>query len=139
MGTSCPGTSTFWVGRAGSSRTLLRQETSQQPMEGFSPSSLLLFALVRVTSFIAAFVFLLSPKLEVSRVSKREVFALFQQLCAKSNRRDLQSLSVYSDAKEAAGAYQEAKQSFFSTLEELGYGSWIRKPQEEDNFSFPGA
>lgn len=108
-------------------------------MEGFSPSSLLLFALVRVTSFIAAFVFLLSPKLEVSRVSKREVFALFQQLCAKSNRRDLQSLSVYSDAKEAAGAYQEAKQSFFSTLEELGYGSWIRKPQEEDNFSFPGA
>ncbi|XP_061333950.1 double-stranded RNA-specific adenosine deaminase [Pezoporus flaviventris] len=79
------------------------------------------------------------PKLEVSRVSKREVFALFQQLCAKTNRRDLQCLSVYSDAKEAARAYQEAKQSFFSTLEELGYGSWIRKPQEEDNFSFPGA
>uniref|UniRef100_A0A8V5GX85 Uncharacterized protein n=1 Tax=Melopsittacus undulatus TaxID=13146 RepID=A0A8V5GX85_MELUD len=79
------------------------------------------------------------PKLEVSRVSKREVFTLFQQLCARSNRRDLQSLSVYSDAKEAARGYQEAKQSFFSTLQELGYGSWIRKPQEEENFSFPGA
>uniref|UniRef100_A0A8B9GH89 Adenosine deaminase RNA specific n=1 Tax=Amazona collaria TaxID=241587 RepID=A0A8B9GH89_9PSIT len=79
------------------------------------------------------------PKLEVSRVSKREVFALFQQLCAKNNRGDLLSLSVYSDAKEAARAYQEAKQSFFSTLGELGYGSWIRKPQEEDTFSLPGA
>ncbi|NXL39724.1 DSRAD deaminase, partial [Glaucidium brasilianum] len=79
------------------------------------------------------------PKLEVSRVSKRKMFALFQQLCAKNNRKDLQNLSVYSDAKEAATAYQEAKQCFFSTLEEMGYGSWIRKPQEEDNFSLPDA
>ncbi|NXS81854.1 DSRAD deaminase, partial [Erpornis zantholeuca] len=76
-------------------------------------------------------------KLEVSRVSKRKVFTLFQQLCAKNNRKDLLSFSVYSDAKEAATAYQAAKQCFFSTLEELGYGSWIRKPQEEENFSVP--
>ncbi|KAM6234409.1 double-stranded RNA-specific adenosine deaminase isoform 2-T2 [Porphyrio hochstetteri] len=74
-------------------------------------------------------------KLEVSRVSKRKIFTLFQQLCAKNNRKDLQHLSIYSDAKEAAVAYQEAKQCFFSTLEEMGYGSWIPKPQEEDNFS----
>ncbi|NXC89731.1 DSRAD deaminase, partial [Cercotrichas coryphoeus] len=74
-------------------------------------------------------------KLEVSRVSKRKMFTLFQQLCAKNNRQDLLSCSVYSDAKEAATAYQAAKQCFFSTLEELGYGSWIRKPQEEENFS----
>uniref|UniRef100_A0A663EJQ4 Adenosine deaminase RNA specific n=1 Tax=Aquila chrysaetos chrysaetos TaxID=223781 RepID=A0A663EJQ4_AQUCH len=79
------------------------------------------------------------PKLEVSRVSKRKMFALFQQLCAKNNCKDLKNLSVYSDAKEAATAYQEAKQCFFSTLEEMGYGSWIRKPQEEDNFSLPDA
>ncbi|NXS70848.1 DSRAD deaminase, partial [Pandion haliaetus] len=79
------------------------------------------------------------PKLEVSRVSKRKMFALFQQLCAKNNCKDLQNLSVYSDAKEAATAYQEVKQCFFSTVEEMGYGSWIRKPQEEDNFSLPDA
>ncbi|NXB67376.1 DSRAD deaminase, partial [Struthidea cinerea] len=78
-------------------------------------------------------------KLEVSRVSKRRMFTLFQQLCAKNNRKDLLSFSVYSDAKEAATAYQAAKQCFFSTLEELGYGSWIRKPQEEENFSVPDA
>lgn len=92
-----------------------------------------------VLSFSAVFVFLLSPRLEVSRVSKRKMFALFQQLCAKSNCKELQKLSVYSDAKEAAAAYQESKQSFFSALEELGYGSWIRKPQEEESFSFPDA
>ncbi|XP_058716571.1 double-stranded RNA-specific adenosine deaminase isoform X2 [Poecile atricapillus] len=74
-------------------------------------------------------------KLEVSRVSKRKMFTLFQQLCAKNNCKDLLSFSVYSDAKEAATAYQAAKQCFFSSLEELGYGSWIRKPQEEENFS----
>ncbi|NWW32476.1 DSRAD deaminase, partial [Panurus biarmicus] len=75
-----------------------------------------------------------SLKLEVSRVSKRKMFTLFRQLCAKNNRKDLLSFSVYSDAKEAATAYQAAKQCFFSVLEELGYGSWIRKPQEEENF-----
>ncbi|NWI07280.1 DSRAD deaminase, partial [Tichodroma muraria] len=74
-------------------------------------------------------------KLEVSRVSKRKMFTLFQQLCAKNNRKDLLNFSLYSDAKEAATAYQAAKQCFFSALEELGYGSWIRKPQEEENFS----
>ncbi|NXX44154.1 DSRAD deaminase, partial [Tricholaema leucomelas] len=79
------------------------------------------------------------PKLEVSRVSKRKIFGLFQQLCARSRRQDLQSLSVYSEAKEAAAAYQAAKQSFFSALGELGYGSWIQKPREEENFSLPEA
>ncbi|NXC49273.1 DSRAD deaminase, partial [Penelope pileata] len=79
------------------------------------------------------------PKLEVSRVSKRKTFALFRQLCARNSRKDLQGLPVYSEAKEAAVPYQEAKQSFFSALEEMGYGSWICKPQEEDNFSIPDA
>ncbi|NWI65768.1 DSRAD deaminase, partial [Todus mexicanus] len=79
------------------------------------------------------------PKLEVSRVSKRRMFALFRQLCAGSDRKALQRLSVYAEAKEAATAYQEAKQRFFGALEAMGYGSWIRKPQEEDNFSFSDA
>ncbi|NWX09422.1 DSRAD deaminase, partial [Caloenas nicobarica] len=76
------------------------------------------------------------PKLEVSRVSKRKMFALFRQLCAKTGRRDLQQLSVYSEAKEAAAPYREAKRRFFGALETMGYGSWIRKPREEENFSF---
>ncbi|XP_043357765.1 double-stranded RNA-specific adenosine deaminase isoform X2 [Dermochelys coriacea] len=79
------------------------------------------------------------PKLEVSRVSKRSMFTLFQQLCAKAGRKDVQSLALYSDAKEAAVAYQGAKRHFFRVLEEMSYGSWICKPQEEENFSLSDA
>ncbi|XP_074837119.1 double-stranded RNA-specific adenosine deaminase [Carettochelys insculpta] len=79
------------------------------------------------------------PKLEVSRVSKRSLFTLFQQLCAKVERQDLQSLVLYSDAKEAATAYQGAKRHFFRALEEMSYGSWICKPQEEKSFSLSDA
>ncbi|KAM8794316.1 double-stranded RNA-specific adenosine deaminase, partial [Eudromia elegans] len=79
------------------------------------------------------------PKLEVSRVAKREMFALFRQLCTRKDRAELRELRLYAEAKEAAGAYQEAKRSFCRALGELGYGSWIRKPQEEENFSCPDA
>ncbi|XP_077177926.1 double-stranded RNA-specific adenosine deaminase isoform X2 [Paroedura picta] len=75
------------------------------------------------------------PKLDVSRVSKRNLFLLFHELCAKTGREGLQKLTVYSEAKEAATAYQRAKQSFFWAVEEMGYGSWICKPQEEKAFS----
>ncbi|XP_061461540.1 double-stranded RNA-specific adenosine deaminase isoform X3 [Rhineura floridana] len=74
------------------------------------------------------------PKLDVSRVSKRNLFALFQLLCAKMDRKGLQKLTVYSEAKEAAITYQSAKRQFFWALQEMGYGSWICKPQEEKTF-----
>ncbi|XP_054850593.1 double-stranded RNA-specific adenosine deaminase isoform X2 [Eublepharis macularius] len=74
------------------------------------------------------------PKLDVSRVSKRNLFVLFQELCAKMDRKALQNLTVYSEAKDAAFTYQGAKRSFFWALQEMGYGSWICKPQEEKTF-----
>ncbi|XP_044304423.1 double-stranded RNA-specific adenosine deaminase isoform X2 [Varanus komodoensis] len=74
------------------------------------------------------------PKLEVSRVSKRNLFALFQLLCAKMDRKGLQKFTVYAEAKEAAVTYQSAKRQFFWALQEMGYGSWICKPQEEKTF-----
>lgn len=76
----------------------------------------------------------LRPKLDVSRVSKRNLFALFQALCAKMRRESLQKFTMYSEAKEAAVTYQCAKRSFFWALQEMGYGSWICKPQEEKTF-----
>uniref|UniRef100_A0ACB8G6S5 Uncharacterized protein n=1 Tax=Sphaerodactylus townsendi TaxID=933632 RepID=A0ACB8G6S5_9SAUR len=75
-----------------------------------------------------------TPKLDVSRVSKRNLFVLFQELCAKMDRKDLQKLTVYSEAKEAADTYQSAKRGFFWAVQEMGYGSWICKPQEEKTF-----
>ncbi|XP_063002142.1 double-stranded RNA-specific adenosine deaminase isoform X2 [Elgaria multicarinata webbii] len=74
------------------------------------------------------------PKLDVSRVSKTNLFALFQLLCAKMDRLGLQKFTVYSEAKEAAVTYQSAKRQFFWALQEMGYGSWICKPQEEKTF-----
>ncbi|KAM8921523.1 double-stranded RNA-specific adenosine deaminase [Pelodytes ibericus] len=77
-------------------------------------------------------------KLEVSRVSKLHMFTLFQELCRQRNREELLKFSTYSDIKVAARVYQEARGLFFKTLENMGYGNWISKPQEEKSFSLTG-
>ncbi|XP_034261445.2 double-stranded RNA-specific adenosine deaminase isoform X2 [Pantherophis guttatus] len=77
------------------------------------------------------------PKLDISRVSKQNLFQLFQLLCTKMAREDLKKFTVYSEAKESAADYQSAKQQFFWGLQEMGYGSWICKPQEEKTFVLP--
>ncbi|XP_056672308.1 double-stranded RNA-specific adenosine deaminase isoform X2 [Monodelphis domestica] len=75
------------------------------------------------------------PRLDVSRLSKRSMFSLFQQLCAHQNRKDLLRLVSYNEAKEAARDYQVAKHYFIKGLKDMGFGSWISKPLEEKNFS----
>ncbi|XP_020847301.1 double-stranded RNA-specific adenosine deaminase isoform X2 [Phascolarctos cinereus] len=75
------------------------------------------------------------PRLDVSRLSKRSMFSLFQQLCAHHNRKDLLRLVSYNEAKKAAQDYQVAKQYFIKSLKDMGFGSWISKPLEEKNFS----
>uniref|UniRef100_A0A8C6VLK1 A to I editase domain-containing protein n=1 Tax=Naja naja TaxID=35670 RepID=A0A8C6VLK1_NAJNA len=77
------------------------------------------------------------PKLDISRVSKQSLFQLFRMLCTKMVREDLKNFIVYSEAKESAADYQSAKQQFFWGLQEMGYGSWIGKPQEEEAFVLP--
>ncbi|XP_069074311.1 double-stranded RNA-specific adenosine deaminase isoform X2 [Pleurodeles waltl] len=75
------------------------------------------------------------PKLDVSRVSKQNIYQLYQELCRKTSRDDLLSLASYSDVKEAAVDYNTNKEHFVQTLAELGYGNWICKPQEEKSFT----
>nr|XP_033780664.1 double-stranded RNA-specific adenosine deaminase isoform X2 [Geotrypetes seraphini] len=75
------------------------------------------------------------PKLDVSRVSKQSILTLFKELCKKAGRHDLLKYSTYSEVKHAALDYQAAKEHFFKTVEEMGYGSWICKPEEEKSFS----
>ncbi|KAJ7307325.1 hypothetical protein JRQ81_009334 [Phrynocephalus forsythii] len=65
------------------------------------------------------------PKLEVSRVSKMNLFTLFHLLCAKMDRKDLQKLTVYSEAKEAAVTYQSAKSHPWSGEEEERWGGLL--------------
>ncbi|KAE8588794.1 hypothetical protein XENTR_v10022744 [Xenopus tropicalis] len=74
-------------------------------------------------------------KLEISRVSKLHMFTLFQQLSVLRGRHDLLALGSYSDVKATAATYQTAKGQLFRALQEMGYGNWISKPQEEKCFS----
>ncbi|TTB12812.1 Sorting nexin-27 [Bagarius yarrelli] len=75
-----------------------------------------------------------SPKLEVSRVSKSNLFRHFRDVCRKAGRRDLLSLTSYAHAKMAARSFQQAKEQFYKALSQLGYGTWIGRPQEEKSF-----
>ncbi|NP_571671.2 double-stranded RNA-specific adenosine deaminase isoform X1 [Danio rerio] len=75
-----------------------------------------------------------SPKMEVSRVSKSNLFRLFHALCQRAGRADLLALQSYAHAKMAATSFQEAKRLFFLALSQHGYGAWIGKPLEEKSF-----
>uniref|UniRef100_A0A8C9SMC6 Adenosine deaminase RNA specific n=1 Tax=Scleropages formosus TaxID=113540 RepID=A0A8C9SMC6_SCLFO len=74
------------------------------------------------------------PKLDVSRVSKSNMFRLFRALCQLRGRSDLLVLSSYAHAKMAAKSFQTAKAQFFHALSAHGYGAWIGKPLEEKSF-----
>ncbi|GCC39911.1 hypothetical protein chiPu_0023889, partial [Chiloscyllium punctatum] len=74
------------------------------------------------------------PQLDVSRVSKINLYDLFRQLCKKNNRQDLLAMASYSDAKAAAADFQNARTLFFKALEQMNYGNWIQKPLEEKSF-----
>lgn len=73
-------------------------------------------------------------KLDVSRVSKSNLFRLFRSLCQRCGRTDLLSLPSYAQAKMSALSFQLAKQQFFQALNVHGYGAWIGKPLEEKSF-----
>uniref|UniRef100_A0A8C7NHC0 Adenosine deaminase RNA specific n=1 Tax=Oncorhynchus mykiss TaxID=8022 RepID=A0A8C7NHC0_ONCMY len=74
------------------------------------------------------------PKLDVSRVSKSNIFRQFRSLCQQCGRQDLLALPSYAQAKMAAMSFQVAKQQFFDALGSHGYGAWIGKPLEEKSF-----
>ncbi|XP_052002677.1 double-stranded RNA-specific adenosine deaminase-like [Xyrauchen texanus] len=75
-----------------------------------------------------------SHKMEVSRVSKSNLFRLFHDLCQHAGRADLLALPSYAHAKMAATSFQDAKRLFFLALNQHGYGAWIGKPLEEKSF-----
>lgn len=72
--------------------------------------------------------------MDVSRVSKSNLFRLFHALCQRAGRADLLALPSYAHAKMAATSFQDAKRLFFLALNQHGYGAWIGKPLEEKSF-----
>uniref|UniRef100_A0A673GQ62 Double-stranded RNA-specific adenosine deaminase-like n=1 Tax=Sinocyclocheilus rhinocerous TaxID=307959 RepID=A0A673GQ62_9TELE len=68
-----------------------------------------------------------SPKMEISQVSKSNLFRLFRALCQRAGRADLLAQPSYAHAKMAATSFQDAKRLFFLALNQHGYGAWIGK------------
>uniref|UniRef100_A0A8C4Q2G3 Double-stranded RNA-specific adenosine deaminase n=1 Tax=Eptatretus burgeri TaxID=7764 RepID=A0A8C4Q2G3_EPTBU len=72
--------------------------------------------------------------IEIPQLSKKSLSKQFIAVCHHFARQDLLSIKTYADAKAAARPYQAAKTHMFNCLEELGYGTWLSKPEEEDQF-----
>ncbi len=69
-----------------------------------------------------------------SRISKISLYSEFIRLCRAANRSDLLNAKTYSEAKELAGDFQRAKRSLFKVCENKGYGMWMKKPVEQEQF-----
>ncbi|NXY42213.1 ADAD1 protein, partial [Ceuthmochares aereus] len=70
-----------------------------------------------------------------SRLCKAAMFSRFRSLAKKAERKDLFQVATYHEAKSQAELYQEAKNLLESFLEQHGYGSWIVKSPELEQFS----
>lgn len=69
-----------------------------------------------------------------SRVAKIRLYAEFVRLAQVCNRGELLSAGSYKETKELASAFQKAKQMLYRHCMERGYGSWMRKPVEQEQF-----
>lgn len=69
-----------------------------------------------------------------SRVSKANLFVSFLQLAQLTKRDKLVSAKSYKVAKELAGDFQEAKKELYKLCERKGYGMWMKKPVEQEQF-----
>lgn len=69
-----------------------------------------------------------------SQVSKVSLFSQFISLSKLVDSKFLEDVQTYSDAKELAKDYQYAKMLLYSYCEDKGFGTWIRKPKEQNQF-----
>lgn len=76
---------------------------------------------------------------QVSRLSKRSLFARFCQLWGRlpaiAQQQDpAQPPRLYAEAKKSAGLYQGAKARISEAFSAAGLGAWVSKPIEADEF-----
>ncbi|XP_021092118.1 adenosine deaminase domain-containing protein 1 isoform X3 [Heterocephalus glaber] len=69
-----------------------------------------------------------------SRLCKAAMLSRFKLLAKETKRDDLFKLSSYHAAKHMSGSYQEAKTLLKSDLQQHGYGSWIVKSPDIEQF-----
>ncbi|XP_015929094.1 uncharacterized protein [Parasteatoda tepidariorum] len=68
-----------------------------------------------------------------SRLCKAVLFQSFKEIAVKFGVEHLSNLT-YGEAKRAAKDFQAAKEVLFNRFQQLGRGTWIRKPEEEEEF-----
>ena len=76
-----------------------------------------------------------SVRVHPSRISKASLFSLFFTLCKNSAPNTISSTTTYGDAKKSAMSYQQAKVKLFEHLQKKGYARWVKKPEEQDQFT----
>ena len=69
------------------------------------------------------------------RISKASLFSLFITLCKTSKRGEINDKTTYSDVKQSALKYQQTKSKLFELLCKKGYGTWLKKPEELEQFT----
>ena len=70
-----------------------------------------------------------------SRISKASLFSLFFTLCKNCAPNTITNTTTYGDAKKSAMSYQRAKIMLFEYLQKKGYTIWVKKPEEQDQFT----
>ncbi|TRZ01510.1 hypothetical protein DNTS_020236 [Danionella cerebrum] len=70
-----------------------------------------------------------------SRLCKHVLFERWLRLYHKLVVEGTSSIHLYCNAKLAAGTYQTVKLQWLKSLQEAGFGTWVRKPPEQENFS----
>ncbi|KAM9236914.1 adenosine deaminase domain-containing protein 1 [Leptosomus discolor] len=70
-----------------------------------------------------------------SRLCKMAMFSRFRLLVKEAQRDDLLPVTTYREAKIRSKLYQEAKNLLQSYLQQHGYGSWIVKSANSEQFS----
>ncbi|KAA8580982.1 hypothetical protein FQN60_013940, partial [Etheostoma spectabile] len=72
-----------------------------------------------------------------SRLCKHALFTRWDRLYRKSGIRlsgSVERQLMYCEAKMAARSYQTVKQQWFRSLQEMGLGTWVKKPPEQEQF-----
>jgi double-stranded RNA-specific adenosine deaminase len=72
------------------------------------------------------------PNGSTSRISKS---SLFRTYAAAANVVGMRVPETYREAKMKATEYQTAKESLYEYLADEGYGNWVQKPAEQEQFS----
>lgn len=65
-------------------------------------------------------------------ISKKKIYEVFKEVCGE--RKWLLGDS-YFESKQKAVEYQRNKLSLFQRLQQLGFSTWLKKPQELEYFS----